>query len=95
MKVNKYGLNIKGLKKVSGETENYRCYSPAYNEIFYNMESGELWSKYQYSLGQNWWTQYDDGNIIKVCNTQKHLTMQELADRVAEAVQIHNMAVMA
>ena len=34
----------------------------------------------------NWWTEYHNHNIIKVCNTQEHMTMQEIADAIAEAV---------
>ena len=87
--VNTYGLKIIGLKKASGNTENYGAYSAYYDELFYDRSTGEVWTVYQCSLGQNSWTQYHDPNVIKICNTNRHLTMQEIADlirdRLAEA----------
>lgn len=75
-----------GLKKTSGSTENYCYYSGKYNEIFYDTETGEVWSVFQYSLGGNSWTEYHDENIVKICNTYKHMTMQEIADCIFNRV---------
>lgn len=86
-KLNTHGLTIHGLKKASGETVNCGRYSPAYHEIFYNRETGEVWAIYQYSLGMNSWTHYHDNSVIKVCNTQDHMTVQEIADAIADRVQ--------
>lgn len=86
-KINMHGLEMVGLKKTSGETEDYGAYSPNYNEIFYNLETGEVWAKFATSLGQNSWTEYDDKAIIKICNTSRHMTMQEIADAIAESVE--------
>lgn len=86
MKINKHGLKIVGLKKASGNTVNYNDDS-AYDEVFYDRRTGEVWTVYQYSLGWNSWTVYHDSDIIKVCNTARHLTMQEIADRIFVAVQ--------
>ena len=74
MKVNTHGLKIKGLKKASGSTEDYGYYSGHYNEIFYDRSTGEVWTVYQYNLGQNSWTVYNDANVIKVCNSSSHMT---------------------
>lgn len=84
--INTHDLKIKGLKKASGETENYGYYSGKYVEIFYDIGTGEVWTKFQYSLGQNSWTEYHDSNIIKVCNASTHMTMQEIADKIAERI---------
>lgn len=81
-KVNKYGLKMVGLKKVSGETKDYGHYSGMYSELFYDRASGEVWSVFQYSLGQNTYTLYHDRSIIKICNTSRHMTMQEIADAI-------------
>lgn len=86
MKLDTHGLRMKGLKKASGETSNYGHYSPQYMEIFYHKQTGEVWTKFQYSIGHNTWTQYDDTDIIKVCNASMHMTMQEIADKIAERV---------
>lgn len=80
MKLNTYGLKMTGIRAASGQTENFGPYSPHYVEIFYDKASGEVWTKYQYSLGENSWTVYDDPDVIKVCNTHEHLTMQKIAD---------------
>lgn len=81
-KVDMHGLKIKGLKKASGETDNYGDYCPLYNEIFYDLGSGEVWTVFQSSIGHNTWTEYHDPNVIKICNTSYHMTMQEIADAI-------------
>lgn len=85
--INTYGIIIKGLRKASGETQNYTD-DTRYEEIFYNRETGEVWTKFQCSIGQNSWTQYHDPAIIKICNTSRHMTMQQIADRIREATAI-------
>ena len=85
--INKHGLKISGLKAASGMTKNYGYYSGSYIEIFYDTETGEVWGKYQYSIGQNNWTQYDDPAVIKIGNVSTHMTMQEIADAIRDAVE--------
>lgn len=80
--INKHGLKINGLKKASSDTQDYGYYSGKYIEIFYDRESGDVITKFQYSLGQNSWTVFHDDGIIKICNTSKHMTMQEIADKI-------------
>lgn len=82
--INTHGLKMIGLKKASGSTANYGAYSPAYDEIFYDTKTGEVWTVYQCSIGHNSWTVYDDPNVIKICNASCHMTMQEIADAIAE-----------
>lgn len=86
-KVNTYGLAIKGLKKASGCTEDYGCYSGRYVEIFYDRSTGEVWGNFQHSPGQNSWTVYHDPDIIKVCTTSIHMTMQQIADCIRDRIQ--------
>ena len=86
MALNTHNLKLVGIKKASGETQDYGDYSGKYDEIFYDRKTGEIWTKFQYSLGQNSWTQYHDENIIKICNTTRHMTMQEIADAIARCV---------
>lgn len=81
-KVDTHGIKIKGLKKASGNTENYGYYSGKYDEVFYDRKTGEVWTVSRYSLGQNTWAVYDDPNVIKVCNASNHMTMQEIADMI-------------
>lgn len=84
--INTYGLKIKGLKKASGNTLNYGYYSGFYNEVFYDRATGEVWTVFQYSLGQNTWTKYHDPNVIKICNASNHMTMQEIADCIYDRI---------
>ena len=85
-KVNTYGLPIKGLKTASGYTEDYGSCSGRYVEIFYDRGTGEVWGNFQCSLGQNSWTEYHDPTVVKICNTSRHMTMQEIADEIHRVI---------
>lgn len=86
MKTNTYGMKMTGLKKASGETKNYGYYSDKYVELFYDRGTGEVWTVFQCSLGHNFWTQYHDPEIIKICNASEHMTMQQIADAIHQKV---------
>ena len=86
-KVNTYGITIKGLRKASGETENFGYYSGKYVELFFAFENGEVWGVFQYSLGQNTWTEYHSSSVVKLCNATEHLTMQQIADLIRDAYE--------
>ena len=88
--INKHGLRIHGLKKASGLTKEYGAYYGHFVEIFYNMSTGHVWGVYQYSIGQNSWTVYDDTDIVKICNTYHHMTMQEIADAIYDRTRCLN-----
>ena len=85
--INTHGLTIKGLKAACGRTANWAPGSGGYTEVFFDRATGEIWTVDQVSLGMNTWTQYDDPDIIKVCNTTTHMTMQQMADMVYQAVE--------
>ena len=82
MKVDLHGRKIIGLKAASGKTDDYGYYSGYYNEVFYNRDTGKVWTIFQYSFGFNTWSEYHDPAIIKICNTAMHMTMQEIADAI-------------
>ena len=84
--ISKHGLKITGLKKASGNTINWNPRSGGYTEIFYDLSDGECWTVDQVSLGHNSWTQYRSKSIIKICDTEAHMTMQQIADAIYEAV---------
>lgn len=90
-KVNYHGLKIQGIRKASGSTGNWAPRSCGYDEIFYDLSTGEVWTVAQVSLGCNSWTEYHDKNIIKICNTFRHMTMQEISDAIYEAVRFNAM----
>lgn len=87
-RVNTYGLLMKGLKKASGETKDWGYYSPHYSEIFYDMETGEVWTVEQYDLGHNSLSVYSSPDIIKIGNASHHWTMQTIADAIAEKTSL-------
>lgn len=84
--LNSHNLVIKGIKKASGETCNWNPRSGGYTEIFYNTETGEVWTVDQVSLGHNSYTVYDNPAIIKIAETEVKMTMQEIADAISCAV---------
>lgn len=83
-KINTHGFKMTGLKKASGNTEYYPTRSGMYNELFYDVITGEVWTVFQCSLGHNSWTEYHDSNVRKICNTDEHMTMQEIADMIRD-----------
>lgn len=87
MAINTHGIKMNGLKKASGYTENYGPYSGSYVELFYDKSNGDVWGIFQHSLGQNSWTVYHDPDVIKVCNTSIHMTMQQIADCIRDRIQ--------
>lgn len=87
MTIDTHGLKMTGLKKASGATCNYGNYSDQYDEIFYDRATGEIWTVYQVSIGMNTWTEYHDADVIKICNAQHHMTMQQIADAIYQRVQ--------
>lgn len=83
--LNTYNIKMTGLKKASGDT---KClsgyYSGEYAELFFDHATGEVWTVYQYSLGQNSWTEFDKKDVVKVCNLSEPTTMQQIADLIKE-----------
>lgn len=88
MKTNTYGLNIRGLRKAAGETKTTRgYYSGLYVQISYSPTDGQVLYDTHYSLGHNSWTQYHDPSIVFIYNASSPQTMQEIADRIYDAVK--------
>lgn len=85
MKIDTHGLKMVGLRKAAGYTENYPRESGKYVQISYDKSTGEVLTTYHVSLGNNSWTEYDE-NVILVCFTRHHLSMQMLADLIAAKV---------
>ena len=82
-KVDKHGLNIKGLKKASGDT--FDC-NNCYNELFYDRSTGGVWVLLQAGRIGSSQTKYHDEDIVKIDDISCHLTMQEIADRIFMAL---------
>jgi len=89
MKINTYGLPMKGLKSAAGLTKNLKgYYTGHYVQISYNTKNGEILTDYHYNLGHNSWTQYHDKSIINIGNISEPATMQEIADMIKERLEL-------
>lgn len=86
--LNKHGLKIEGIKRASGNTVNYPSNMGLYTEIFYDKSTGEVWTVDQVSFSHQTWTEYNDPDVIKICETEKHLSMQEIADEIYQKYKI-------
>ena len=89
MKLNKHNLKMVRIKEASGMTKGLKgYYSAHYVQISYDLDSGEIYTDFHCSLGQNSWSQYRD-NVITVCNATSQMTMQQIADLINYKVQKH------
>lgn len=84
-KVNTHGLKINGLEAASSETRSYPD-GKFYTELFYNLSTGEVFANHHRSLGRLTKAVFDDPAIIKVRCCWRHLSMQEIADAIYQAV---------
>lgn len=90
MAINKHDLKMVGIKAAAAETNGLSPYDHGYVQISYDTKTGEILTNYHYSIGQNSWTQYNDPDVITVCYAHGKMTMQAIADAIAEAVRTHN-----
>lgn len=81
--INTHGLTIKGLRAACGHTADWPCGSGGQTDVYYDRSTGEIWTTDHVG---NTYTQYDDTDVVLVCSTDTHKTMQQLADLVYEAV---------
>lgn len=80
-RVNTHGLTIKGLKETSGAT--CKCVGDSYFQIVYNLTEKRVSACYNWT--SNEWQEFKS-DILVVCSTTEHMTMQEIADRVKSAL---------
>ena len=79
--LNKHGYKMTGLRRASGETcDNYQR-TGNYVQISYDIRTGEVLTNFH--TGQSW-SEYHDPHVETVCGTDRHMTMQEIADQIAE-----------
>ena len=82
MKVNTYGLTMRGLKKAAGETIRYT--DRGHVQISYDTETGDVLTDWHSDA--NSWSSYHKTSIIGVVNAYDPMTMQAIADAVRDAV---------
>ncbi len=80
-------FKIKGLKKIAGESKSLRgYYSGQYLQVNYNRTTGEAWTDWHCSFGQNSWSQYHDINIINCGNISNPMTMAQIREMIEGAL---------
>lgn len=87
MKLEKYGIKMQGLKKAAGKTKGIDGWN-GYVQISYDLADGDVIAVYH--TGVNNWTRYHSNSIISVCNAREPMTMQDIADAVALAIDDYN-----
>jgi hypothetical protein len=79
--------HFKGIKKAVSEIREIAFNTRGiYYEVFYDKAKDEVFTNIQVSLGKNWWSTYDDENIVKVGNFDTDITMAGLKERIQEAI---------
>lgn len=81
MTINKHGIKMTNLKDISRRTVNNAA---GYSQISYDRSTGELLETWHAGSNMTSWTEYHDPSIIHVCDTSRHMTMQQLADAVRD-----------
>lgn len=83
-KVNTHGMKMHGLKAAARETRDLYPYSGHYVQISYDTETGDVWAYWHVDI--NSWIHYDNPAIFTAVRATRHMTMQQIADAIAEAV---------
>lgn len=85
-KVDTHNMKMVGLKKASQFTDTDYSHG-RYVQFAYDPSDGEIITKFH---TQNSWSEFHDKNIIPAGGTTRKLTMQEIADKIFQAVQEYN-----
>lgn len=80
--LDKHGLPMTGIKEAARETHYTDC--GLYTGIYYHTQSGRIYADTQ--AGCNTWLVWQDDAIIPICRVNYRMTMQQIADRIAEVV---------
>ena len=80
--LNRHNLPMRGLRAASSATKGLNYCGGDYVQISYDRDDGAILAAYHVSL--NNWTQYRSPSIITICNARGHLSMQRIADLIAD-----------
>lgn len=81
--LNTYGLKMVGLKKAVGEMVNWSD-QRVNNVIYYDRSTGDIMCR---THTQNSWDAWHDPAIVCVIRTPDRMTMQQIADAIAQRVR--------
>lgn len=76
--------------QASANTIDWPKNSGGYTEVFYDRAAREIWTVDHVSLGQNNWTEPENPNVVKLCNTEHHLSAREILRMVEEIEEIYS-----
>ena len=85
MALNTYGIEIKGIRAAAGYTVGQGWSGCGNFEIFYDLSDHQVWAVYNVTPDAR--RKYPSPNVISVCTTRNHITMQEIADRIRDRLQ--------
>ena len=80
--VDRHGLKMVGLRKIAVDSKRLEWSGNSF-QIVYDIETGECW--YKEHVG-NSYTVYDDDDIITAGYIRYPVTMQYVADMIADAI---------
>ena len=74
---------MKNLCKVCSETKGLKdFYDGGYLQLNYDKTNDSVFTDYHYDLGHNWFTNYDDENIVNCGNICQPMTQKEIEEMV-------------
>lgn len=82
MFTNTFGLKMVGLREAADSTEEYGWNGLKYNELFYNMRTGDVWTVRQVSVNHVAQTEYKNPSIVKIGNITSKLSEQQVAIKI-------------
>lgn len=83
MALNTYGIKMVGIKKASAATINS---TRGYSQLSYDKATGEILESWHIGNPTTSWSEYRSRDVIHVCSTSVHMTMQQIADAICRAL---------
>lgn len=80
--VNTFGLKMDGLRTAAMSTDDYGWRGLHYNELFYNMRTGKVWTVHQVCVNHIACTEYNNPSIVKIGNLTDRLSEQQMAVKI-------------
>lgn len=82
-------MKLTGIRKVCSDSKHLGA--NCYLQVNVDLTTGEVWSNYHCSIGQNWWTNYASEDIINCGNISRPTKMQEIRQMVEDAIRFNKM----
>lgn len=83
-KLDTHGMKMTGIKAAAGATKDLTPYGGSCVQVSYDRETGEVLTAYHVGSG---WTLYHESSIVTACYATAPMTMQEVADSIADKVR--------